>query len=350
MNTNNPDSPENREGRRTGATANEPMPDTMPFNRLERAGVGTSPEARQFLEQNLPVEPDRAPPRKNIETLRQETREACQPAIDQALERFRPVIDSREIGGVRCLSISPPGAGKTPGDTLLLYFFGGGYIQGSPEEDLPITAVLSHRLNLTVISPDYRLAPENPYPAAIEDGRMVCREILGKMNIRNLLLVGESAGGNLALQTLLWVRRQNLAMPRACALLSPWVDLTNQGDSFDFNNGRDPTLLTAYAETAAELFAGKLPVDHSGLSPLHGQYDESFPPMMVTSGTRDLLLSTCVQLVARLRASGIQVDFRVWENMWHVFEYYPQIPEAGQSLAEICQFLARHSNGECKAR
>ena len=320
----------------------------MSTHSLEPAGI--SPEARQFLKQNLPVEPYQDNPRKNIDTLRQKTRDACQSAIDQVLERFRPVIDNVEIGGVRCLSISPEAPQGTPGDTRLLYFFGGGYFQGSPEEDLPITVTLSHRLNITVISPDYRLAPENPYPAAIEDGQAVYRDLLGGMNVRNILLAGESAGGNLALQVLLWIRENNLAMPQACALLSPWADLTNQGDSFDFNDGRDPTLSTAYADVGAELFAGKRPVDHPGLSPLHGQYDESFPPMMVTSGTRDLLLSTCVRLVSRMRASGVQVDFRVWENLWHVFEYYPQIPEAGQSLLEICQFLARHCNGKSAAQ
>ncbi len=313
------------------------------------APVGISPEAKQFLKENLPVEPYQDNPRKNIVTLRQETREACQPAIDQVLERFRPVIGSVKIGGVRCLSISPEALEKTRGGARLLYFFGGGYLQGSPEEDLPITVTLSHRLNITVISPDYRLAPENPYPAAIEDGQSVYRELLGERDVRSILLAGESAGGNLALQLLLWIRENTLTMPKACALLSPWADLTNQGDSFDFNDGRDPTLLTAYARVGAELFAGKWPVDHPGLSPLRGQYDESFPPMMVTSGTRDLLLSTCVRLVSRLRASGVQVDFRVWENMWHVFEYYPQIPEADQSLAEICQFLARHCNGKSAA-
>ena len=128
-------------------------------------------------------------------------------------------------------------------------------------------------------------------------------------------------------------------MPRACALLSPWVDATNAGDSLVFNDGRDPTLTRAYVDNASGLFAGGIDPLDPDLSSLYADYDATFPPTLITTGTRDLRLSHCVNIAGVLRDAGADAELRVWEEMWHVFEFYPQIPEGRASLREIGEFL-----------
>lgn len=128
-------------------------------------------------------------------------------------------------------------------------------------------------------------------------------------------------------------------MPGAAALLSPWCDLTHGGDSLTANDGRDPTLTLAYVEGAARLYAGATPPNNAAVSPILGALD-GLPPTLVTSGTRDLLLSQSVELTARLRTAGVETDLRVWDGLWHVFEFYDELPEAAQSLREIAKFLS----------
>ena len=122
-------------------------------------------------------------------------------------------------------------------------------------------------------------------------------------------------------------------------MLSPWVDATNAGDSLVFNDGRDPSLTNAYVDNASDLFAGNENPMRPELSSLFAEYDPGFPPTLITTGTRDLLLSHCVNIARVLRDAGVDAELRVWEEMWHVFEFYPQIPEAAASLTEIATFL-----------
>lgn len=235
------------------------------------------------------------------------------------------------VGGTQCLEVLPP---QAPTRTIL-YCFGGGYVSGSPEADLGISAALSAACNARVIAPYYRLAPEHPYPAAVEDARAVALTMEGDWT-----LVGESAGGNLALVTAMGLREAGSVLPRAMALLSPWCDLTHSGDSLSANDGRDPMLRTDDVARAAAAYAAGRDLADPGISPLFGDM-AGLPPAILTTGTRDLLLSPTVQLADAMRRAGGTVDLRVWEQMWHVFEFY-DLPEARHSLAEIAAFLMQH--------
>ncbi len=187
---------------------------------------------------------------------------------------------------------------------------------------------------------DYQLSPEHPYPAPQQDMRKVYPELLRRYGAARLVVGGESAGGNQALGLMQHFRDQGLALPRCAFLFSPWCDLNNQGDSHAFNDGRDPTLNTPWVDVATDWHADGHPLDDPGISPLYGDMKD-LPACIITTGSRDLLLSQCLRLARKMRAAGVSCDLRVNEGMWHVFEFYP-IPEAGQSLGEVAAFIKAH--------
>ena len=290
-----------------------------------------SKEAMTFLE-NAVTPSDRTA--NNLPALRTRSKAAASAEAPRLCETHGVKMEETIIGGVRCLDVRPA---NVQVEWPILYGFGGGMVEGSPVEDLPIIAPLSAMTGARVIVPDYRLAPEHPWPAALDDGFSVYREIAGL----SFATLGESSGGNLSLAWMLRAKAEGLRLPGAAALLSPWCDLSNAGDSLTFNDGRDPTLARRNSHLAAGYYAGANKVDQPLISPIHGAFDPGFPPFLITTGTRDLLLSQSVLLSQRLRDRGVTVDLQVWEGLWHVFEWYEALPEARQSIAQIADHLIR---------
>lgn len=289
---------------------------------------GISEEAREILDNPSERLAYRLAP-DEIADWRAALRAAAAPHVEAEVARLGVDLRDVTIGGTPCLEVVPPG----PVSGTILYCFGGGYVSGSAYEDLPIAAGLAVACGSRVIAPQYRLAPEDPYPAALEDALAVANALEP-----GFALVGESAGGNLALSVALAMRAAGAAMPAAMGLLSPWCDLTHSGDSLSANDGRDPILALKDVAQAAVAFAGGRALDSPEISPLFARIDAPFPPTILTTGTRDLLLSSTVQMAAVLRAVGGRVDLHVWDRMWHVFEFY-DLPEARESLSQIGAFL-----------
>lgn len=273
-----------------------------------------------------------------IQSVREATRADFEPASKLVLERTGVVMEETDIGGVPTMVIRPKESERRSVRHAVLYFYGGGHVVGSPFEDLPISATLAAGLGITIYAPHYRLAPENPYPAALDDGLAVYRALLDTYESSRLAVVGESAGGNLTLSTLLAIRDSGEDMPQATALLSPWVDLADQSDSRTVLDDLDPTLRNVSA--AAEAYAGGRDLTDPRVSPVYADYQPGFPPTLITTGTRDYLSGDCARLSTAMRLAGVDARLHVWEGMWHVFEFYPDVPEAKQSLAEITAFLA----------
>jgi monoterpene epsilon-lactone hydrolase len=187
---------------------------------------------------------------------------------------------------------------------------------------------------------NYLLSPEHLYPAPQDDFAQVYPVMLELYGKHRLVLSGESAGGNQVLSLLHRARKQSLALPACAALFSPWLDLAHQGNSHIFNDTRDPSLNTAWVDAAARMHANGFPLDDPGISPIHGDMT-GLPPIITTTGSCELLLSDSLRLAQKLREAGVICDLRVWEGMWHVFEYYP-IPEAEASLKEVAEFVQMH--------
>ncbi len=275
------------------------------------------------------------PEADGIESFRAAMRAGYEPYIRDALQNFDGEVEDTEIAGVGCNLVTPADWNADSG-ACVQYAYGGGYVSGSPYEDLIVTAPLARLSGARIVMVDYRLSPEHPYPQPQQDMQAVYPALLERYGAERLALAGESAGGNQVLALLHQIRDKGLAMPSCAVLLSPWCDLQNQGDSHDFNDDRDPTLNHSWVEVATAMHAAGHPLDDPGISPLHGDMS-GLPPILITTGSRDLLLSQSLRLAQRLRAAGVDCDLRVWEGMWHVFEFYP-IPEAERSIAEIAAF------------
>ena len=279
------------------------------------------------------------PDRAGLEAYRTAVRDGFAPQIEVAIEAFDGDIEMIEIAGIRCRQLTPPGWNSQQGHCIL-YAYGGGYVSGSTSEDQLITAPLAQQSGRRIIMVEYRLSPEYPYPLPQQDMRQVYSALLDQYGSARLVVSGESAGGNQVLSLMQDARDSGLALPRCAVLFSPWCDLANQGDSHIFNDTRDPTLNNDWVDVAASWHAGDCALDDPGLSPIHGDM-RGLPPCIITTGSRDLLLSQCLRLAARLRAAGVECDLRVWDGLWHVFEFYP-ITEARLSIAEIAEFIRVH--------
>ncbi|MCV6584647.1 MAG: alpha/beta hydrolase [Marinibacterium sp.] len=276
------------------------------------------------------------PPRdwsKPVTQMRAESRATYAPACEAVVRDLGVALSEQDIGGQPCMVIDPP---MVLGNRRMVYLFGGGFTLGSPFEDLPISATLAVQTNAQVIAPYYPLAPEHPYPAALNACTDVLRAVLAETP--GACLAGESAGGNLALAATLRLRQADDPVPRALALLSPATDMGGFGDSADAD--RDPFIAIADSEFFHRAYLPEgADLTDPGLSPIWGSFDADFPPVFTTTGTRDLLMSGCVRLDRVLREAGVDSTLRIWEGMWHVFEFYPNVPEAAASLSEIAGFL-----------
>jgi acetyl esterase/lipase len=279
------------------------------------------------------------PDRDGLLAYRKSVRAGFEPNIRAALAKFEGDIDLFEIAGIDCRQLTPTGWSQDSG-LCMLYAYGGGYVSGSTYEDQVLTATLARHSGVRIIMVEYCLSPEHPYPQPQQDMRAVYAAVLQQYGAERLLVGGESAGGNQALSLLQHARDHGLALPRCAVLFSPWCDLANQGDSHIFNDARDPTLDNAWVDIAASWHAGATALDDPGLSPIHGDM-AGLPPCIITTGSCDLLLSQCLRLAHRLRGAGVECDLRVWEGLWHVFEFYP-IPETELSLVEIADFIRAH--------
>lgn len=225
---------------------------------------------------------------------------------------------------------------------LLLYFHGGGYISGSADTFLGLPQQIAAASRAVVLSVDYRLAPEHPFPAAFDDGVAVYRGLLDRgYAAASIGWLGDSAGGGLALATAHACRRSDLPLPAAIALLSPWIDLTLSGDSTATLRSADPFLSREILDIWRRAYADGLPFQDPRISPLFGDFAD-YPPMLIQSGNKEVLLSDALRLARRARHQGVDVDLDVWDGMWHVFQATPGLPEGATAIDAAGRFFARH--------
>ncbi|MDX1620477.1 MAG: alpha/beta hydrolase [Nitriliruptorales bacterium] len=227
---------------------------------------------------------------------------------------------------------------------VILHLHGGGYFMGSPRTHRGLGAALARTARARVFLPDYRLAPEHRFPAALEDAVHAYRWLLDEAGAdpEGIAVSGDSAGGGLAVSLLLEIKREELPMPACYVGMSPWTDLAGTGDSVVARNHRDPWLEGSMIQTAGRGYAGDTPLDHPGVSPLYGDFT-GLPPMLVHVGTDEVLYDDGRRLVERAREAGVQADFGPWDGMWHVFHAFPGVPESKWALREIGAFIRRHT-------
>lgn len=206
---------------------------------------------------------------------------------------------------------------------VIMHCHGGGYSTGSSLYARTLTAKLASCTAMEVLSFDYRLAPEHPYPAALEDAMKVWDYLMRVgYGARDVILTGDSAGGNLALALTLKLKEQGRFLPRGLVLMSPWTDLTSTGESFVSKKDVDPVLNPGYLERMIHAYAKGEDLTNPFVSPLFGDF-RGFPPTYVQVGENEMLLSDSTRLVDRLKEAGVVARLDVFENMWHVFQMSP---------------------------
>jgi len=261
--------------------------------------------------------------------------------------RFRTPRDLRitqiTLGGVACECLEAE-SGSTAG--ILFYLHGGGYFACSPRTHRPYTAFFAQR-GFKVIAPDYRLAPENPFPAGLEDAVAAYRALRAQIdnatpgNTTAIVIGGDSAGGGLALATLLKLRDAGDTLPVAAALFSPLTDLAGTGKSRETNNRRCAMFFGDGLKRAQEFYLSGADPHDPLASPLYAEL-KGLPPMLVHVGADETLLDDSTRLAERARAAGVPVESKIWPAVphdWHLFRQF--MPEGRQSLQEASEFLAR---------
>ena len=221
---------------------------------------------------------------------------------------------------------------------VILYCHGGGYTSGGLGFSKVLASKLTRATGLDVLAFDYRLAPEHPYPAAVEDAQAAWDHLMRLgFGARDVVLAGDSAGGNMALVLCLRHRAEGRMLPGALLLMSPWTDMTCSGESLTERADIDPVLTPEYIYAVREAYAGSLDPAQPELSPLLADL-AGLPPTLIQVGTHEILFSDAERLAERMNAAGTECRLEVWEGMWHDFQMYPS-KSAAQAMQNAAHFL-----------
>jgi epsilon-lactone hydrolase len=245
-------------------------------------------------------------------------------------------VDVLDVDGVTVYDITPPGAEP---DRIQLDVHGGALVIGDGECCRAMGMAAAARAGARTWSVDYRMPPDHPYPAAVDDCLAVYRALLRDRDAGSIVVEGASAGGNIAAATILRARDEGLPLPAAAVLITPELDLTESGDSFQTNMGVD-SVLRRSLRNANELYAAGHDLTDPYVSPLFGDFTKGFPPTLVQAGTRDLFLSNAVLMHRALRRAGLEAELHIFEAMPH--GGFMGAPEDLELAQEVQRFVAAH--------
>jgi acetyl esterase/lipase len=261
----------------------------------------------------------------------------------QAVERTGVSVTDAILGGVPVLDIRPRGWSEN--HKVLVYTHGGGYTHLSARSTLVSSAVMSAATGLRVIAVDYTTAPFAKWDVIQDQVISVFEALVADgYTMEDIALYGESAGGGLAISTVLNLRDRGLGMPAAVVLRSPWADLTNEGDTARTLKDADPMLSYAgVLEHSARAYAGGLDLNDPRISPVYANFSKGFSPSLIIDGTKCIFLSTSVRLFQALDQAGQETKLDIYEGMWHVFQLVP-VPESQVSIEKSAIFINKHLN------
>ena len=248
-----------------------------------------------------------------------------------------------ELGGVPVVTVRTPDPDPA---AVILYFHGGAYALGSAPDSVGLAADVSRRAHAKAISVDYRLAPEHPFPAAVDDALAAYGALLEEgVPAENIAFVGESAGGGLVAAALLAIKDNGLPQPSCAAVFSPWTDLTVSGASATGKADLDPALTPEALRTRARDYLGDrdpaTPLASPAFADLTG-----LPPLLIQVGSHEILLDDAVRLAARAGADDVPVELQIWPEVPHVFQSFAALlDEADQALNSAAAFLKRNWAG-----
>lgn len=233
--------------------------------------------------------------------------------------------------------LRPPSA--VPG-RVVLYLHGGGYVIGSPRSHRHLAAAIAGAAGASALLLDYRLAPEHPFPAAVEDATAAYRWLLDQATApERIVIAGDSAGGGLTVATLLALREARVPLPAGGVCISPWVDLTCSGASYATMAAADPIVRRAGVEEMARAYLGATPPRTPLASPLFADL-RGLPPLLIHVGSDEVLLDDAVQLAERAKAAGVDATLEIYDRMIHVWHWFlPMLDEAQTAVEAIGRFV-----------
>ena len=268
---------------------------------------------------------------------------ATAPLAD-ARKRLGVTLEPTTIAGVKASILMPEKIAPENANRLLIHFHGGAYVLNPGEAGTREGMIMAAYGHAKVISVDYRLAPDNPYPAAIDDAIAVYKELIKTVPPRNIGVFGTSTGGGITMALMLRARQEGVPLPGAIAPGSPWVDITKTGDTYFTNELVDNFQVgyEGFLEGSAEIYANGHDMKDPMLSPVYGDL-RGFPPTFITTGTRDLFLSLAARTHRKLRQAGVVAELQVFEGVSHAqYSLNPFVPETKECFEEIQRFFDRH--------
>lgn len=247
-------------------------------------------------------------------------------------------VEESQLAGIDVDWHRPKGARE---DKVLFYLHGGAYVIGSRRTHRQLVSHMAKEAGVTAVIPEYRLAPENPFPAAIDDAVAVYRALLESgFKPENIVISGDSAGGGLTVATLLALRHAGDPLPAAAVLLSPFLDVTASGESATSRADKDPWFEVSDMAIVARYYC---PDESKWRDPLVSPVFANvsgLPPMMIQVGDDEILLSDSTRLAEKLEAAGIDVELEVWPDMWHVFPMFVgKMPESHRAVEKIGAYI-----------
>jgi acetyl esterase/lipase len=259
-------------------------------------------------------------------------------------KRLRVTVQSSTMDRVRVYVVTPDVIPVEHRDKLLIHVHGGCYVLSPGEAGTPEAILMAGIGHFKVISVDYRMPPEAYFPAALDDAMTVYKAVLKTSDAKNLAVFGTSAGGALVLEMMLQAKQQGLPMPGAIAPGTPMSDVTGTGDTFYTNEMVDNVLVSrdGFCLAATMVYAHGHDLKDPLLSPVYGDM-HGFPPAILTTGTRDLLLSNTVRVHRKLRRAGVEAQLEVYEGQSHAqYQFDDRVPETREAFSEITAFFDKH--------
>lgn len=273
---------------------------------------------------------------------------ALRDETERALAKMRPHEDIKRrdvaIGTLSAAWFEPEDAVE---DAAILYLHGGAYIMGSVNTHQGLTSRLTASSQIPCLSVEYRLAPEHPFPAQLNDALAGYRWLIEdqKLSPSRISIAGDSAGGGLTLTTLCAIRDAGLPLPGAAVCISPWVDLEGLGDSIASRAERDPMIDPTDLPAFQRLFLGGAHPRDPRAAPLHADLS-GLPPLLIHVGNEEILLDDARRIAAHATKAGVEVTLEVWDGMFHVWHLFAPILEEGeQAISCIAAFLLERLEG-----
>ena len=327
--------------RTTSQTPTAPEPRSVPARTLPVPGT-VSPEMQTLIEAPLPGNWNTAP--DTVDEWRKLSAPSAGRNLAALRERLGVKMETTTLGGVTVYTLTPQAIPAENQNRLLVHMHGGCYVLSGGEAATSEGIYMAAFGHYKVLSVDYRRPPDAPYPAALDDGMTVWKAALKMAEPRNMGIFGTSAGGALTLAMVLRAKQDKLPLPGAIASGTPMSDLTGVGDTFAANAMVDNVLVgfDGRCDKMARLYANGHDLKDPMLSPVYGDM-HGFPPTILISGTRDLLLSNTVRVHRKLRQAGVRADLHVYEGQSHAqYMRDANAPETRETYEEIAKFFGEH--------